>query len=220
MLVAIEGIDGAGKQTQCARLRSRAEQAGFTVATVGFPRYGETFFAGAIEEMLRGGSADVAPRLAGLLFAGDRFESRALLDAARTAADLVVADRYVASNLAYQAARAPRGERAAVMAWLENVEHGVFGLPRPDLTILLDLPVEVAAARIARRELGARPSEDRYESDATLLAACRDCYLELARVQPDWVVVPVLEVTRARTPDEVASDVFAAVASRLAPSAP
>lgn len=213
MLVAIEGIDGAGKQTQSAELCRRAAGAGWSVESVTFPRYGETFFARAVEEMLGGGFGGVGdPRLAGVLFAGDRFESRPLLEAALARSELVVADRYVASNLAYQAARAPVSEREAVMAWLEELEHGVFQLPRPRLNVLLDLPVALARTRLARRPAsGGRPAEDRYEADHGLLEACRTAYHALADERADWVVVPLVADGRERSAAEVADLVFAAV---------
>ncbi len=220
MLVALEGIDGAGKQTQSAALLSRARAAGWRAVGISFPRYGETFFAAAVQDLLQGryGHAN-DPRLAGLVFAGDRLESRPLIERALAEADLVVADRYVASNLAYQAARAPASERAAVVAWLEAVEHEVFGLPRADLTVLFDLPVALAAGRVAGRRGGDRPDGDLYEADHALLEACRDAYQDLAAKRPDWVVVPLVDDGRERAPAEVADAVFAAVAAAK-PSAP
>lgn len=216
VLVAIEGIDGAGKQTQSAALVRRAENAGWSVASLAFPRYGETFFAAAVQEMLRGELGEQNdPRLVGLLFAGDRLESRPLVEEALASVDLVVADRYVASNLAYQAARAPASERAAVMAWLETVEHEIFKMPRPALTVLLDLPVPLAAARIAHRPVsGGRPTGDRYEADHALLEGCRTAYHDLAADRENWAVVPLVEDGRELAPDEVTERVFAAVRRR------
>ena len=213
MLVAIEGIDGAGKQTQTAALVRHAEAAGLRSASISFPRYGETFFARSVEELLRGESAETgSPRLVGLLFAGDRLESRSLLESVLATSDLVIADRYVASNLAYQAAHAPLDERAGVMEWLETVEHGIFALPRPALTVLLDVPVEVAAARLAARPAsGGRPAGDRYEADRALLTAVRAAYLELATSRPGWVIVPVVGEDGPRSAAAVAGDVWAAV---------
>ena len=216
MLVAIEGIDGAGKHTQSALLVERARAHGLSVAAVSYPRYGRGVFAEAIEALLAGelGQAN-DPRLVGLLFAGDRFEDRAALLGALSSCDLVVADRYVASNLAYQAARSEGDRGAAIVEFLARVEFDVFGLPRPDLNVLLDLPLDLAISRLSVREAGDRPAADHYESDHRFLAACADAYAVMAKGE-DWVVVPAAEGALACRPDAVAAAVWEAVAARLA----
>jgi dTMP kinase len=107
-LVAIEGIDGSGKGTQARQLLQRLEADGLRARLLSFPRYEATFFGRAVGQYLDGafGSlGQVHPFFASLLFAGDRFESRSLLTDALAAHDIVVLDRYVASNVAHQAAR-------------------------------------------------------------------------------------------------------------------
>ncbi|MCU1491368.1 MAG: tmk [Acidimicrobiaceae bacterium] len=211
MLVAIEGIDGAGKHTQTALLADRAVAEGLSVEVLSFPRYGAGLFGAAIGELLAGGLGDPDPRLAGLLFAGDRFEARHVVEAALSSADLVVADRWIASNLAYQSARAPAAQRPHVLSWLHEVEHRVFGLPNAALNVWLDLPVEQAVARLAARVADDRPAEDRYEADRDFLQACRDAYRSLSAGRPDWVCVAV-----EAPPVAVAEEVWRAVSERLA----
>src|SRR5258706_13130245 len=108
MLVAIEGIDGAGKNTQSGLLRDRAHAAGIRTTVFSFPRYGTNSFSDAIARYLNGEFGDVmevAPYLAGALYAGDRFAAREDLLGATCTYDLVICDRYVHSNLAHQAAK-------------------------------------------------------------------------------------------------------------------
>ncbi|MDA8298302.1 MAG: dTMP kinase [Actinomycetota bacterium] len=216
MLVAIEGIDGAGKHTQSALLVERARAHGLSVALVSYPRYGRGVFAAAIEALLAGelGRAN-DPRLVGLLFAGDRLEGRAALLEAMASCDLVVADRYVASNLAYQAARAAGERRAAIVEFLARVEFDVFGLPRPDLNVLLDLPLDLALARLSARASGDRPAEDHYESDHRFLAACAAAYAAMAEGK-DWAVVAAAGPEGPRCPEAVAGAVWEAVAAHRA----
>lgn len=221
MLVALEGIDGAGKATQAKLLARRARAGGLSVEVLAFPRYGRTFFSGAVRDLLGGGFGEANdPRLVGLLFAGDRLESRPLLEERLAAVDLVVVDRYVASNLAYQAARAARAggaeaggaEAGSVAAFLEAVEHDVFGLPRPELTVLYDLPVAVAAERLAARApAGGRPERDAYEADRDLLEACRRSYLTLADRRSDWVVIDTVTTSGPLPPAEVAEATWRAL---------
>ena len=140
MLLAIEGIDGAGKGTLCRELLARAEAAGISAAALSFPRYEQTQFSDLIGRYLRGemGEIDQVPvRYTALLYGGDRFESRGQLLELIAAHDLVILDRYVASNIAYNAAKVPENERVGLISWIEQLEFDLFALPRPDLTLLL-----------------------------------------------------------------------------------
>ena len=148
MLVAIEGIDGAGKNTQMNRLSVRVQAAGYRVATLSFPRYSETSFSSAIATYLNRGFGDlnaVSPYMGSLLYAGDRFESLAEIQRLLTTADLLLCDRYVPSNLAYQAAKLPETERGTFLSWITHIEYEVFRVPRPNLVLYMDIGVELAA---------------------------------------------------------------------------
>ena len=196
-LVALEGIDGSGKGTQAALLADRARAAGRTVATISFPTYDGNPFAEAVADYLNGrfGSADeVHPELAALLYAADRFHARGTLVEAIASHDLVVCDRYVASNAAHQGAKLQGDERRRLLDWLDAVEYGEFGLPRPDLVVLLDTPVALARTLVAQK--GARGyttlEADIHEADAAHAAATREVYLELAE-RGNWVVVSTVD---------------------------
>src|SRR5262245_14747793 len=95
-LIAIEGIDGSGKGTQAARLVAGLQEKGLRVELISFPRYRDTFFGARIGDFLNGrfgGLAEVHPFLAATLFAGDRLESRQLLEDALGRNNVVVLDR-------------------------------------------------------------------------------------------------------------------------------
>ena len=118
-LIAIEGIDGAGKGTQAGRLVNALRETGLRVDSLQFPRYSATTFGSAIGDFLNGrfGSLnDVHPQLAAVLYAGDRFESRELLLRMMEANDVVVLDRFVGSNLAHQSAKLDGAARTALIA--------------------------------------------------------------------------------------------------------
>ncbi|MBE3568035.1 MAG: dTMP kinase [Thermogemmatispora sp.] len=215
MLVALEGIDGAGKTTQLHLLEERARRQGLRVASLSFPRYTETVFGRCVAAYLRGEFgplAEVPPRSAALLFAGDRLESLELLSRLAAESDLLLLDRYVASNLAHQGARLAVSERDAFLAWLAHLEYEVFGLPRPALTLYLRLPVAVAssllATRAQQRRSGAR---DLHEENAAYLARCAEVYEQLASAHADgpWEIVSCVdEKERLRSPEEIQVQVW------------
>lgn len=234
MWIAIEGVDGAGKRTQTELLKARIEQSGLTCATLSFPRYGQTVFARSIADYLNGGFGaleTIDPHLPALLYAGDRAESREMLLAAGHSADVLILDRYVASNLAYQSARVAPAERQAFVQWIAEIEHTANHLPRADLTLLLDVPVQTAADLVTRK--GERDyttdKQDLHERNTHYLATVRDVYLDLARAAllSQWATVPCtdsagtllsVETIHARIWQEVAAVLPAAPGQATPPA--
>lgn len=215
-LIAIEGIDGSGKGTQAILLIQRLAASGKSVTLFSFPRYAETAFGKQIGRFLNGefGRLDqVEPLLASLLFAGDRFESKELLSAALDTHDLVVCDRYVASNIAHQAAKRTGAARRELMAWIEHLEYSIYGLPRPHLTIGLELSVPEAQRLIAlkaRRQYTDKAA-DLQEADGDYLEQVRQVYVELAKRDPAWRRISCLSSAGLRPIDEIAAEIFQAV---------
>jgi dTMP kinase len=188
MLIALEGIDGAGKRTQALLLKERIERSGLRAEILSFPRYGETVFARSIADYLNGRMGPlhaIDPRLPALLYAGDRLESRDLLVRAVERTDVLILDRYTASNAAYQSARLHPDERWTFIHWITGIEHGAYQLPHADQTIYLDLPVKTASQLVANK--GQREYTDRradiHEQDQRYLEECRGVYLMLAEEQ-------------------------------------
>jgi dTMP kinase len=218
MLVAIEGIDGSGKGTQAGLLCQRLRAEGISAELLSFPRYQATRFGKAIGEFLNGrfGPLDrVHPMLASLLYAGDRLESREVLLSAMKSADVVVLDRYVASNIAHQGAKLSGAERAELKEWVETIEFQIHQLPRPDLVILLDLPAATAQKLIAKKSPRAYTdkSADLQEADGGYLAAVREMYRELAVEQPHWKTVPCLNQDTLRSIEDISDEIFSIVKS-------
>ena len=213
-LITIEGIDGAGKGTQANRLVASLREAGLKVETLQFPRYGATTFGSAIGDFLNGrfgGLNEVHPQLAAVLYAGDRYESRSLLLKLMEENDVVVLDRFVGSNLAHQSAKLDGDARTALIAWIEKVEFEVFALPRPQLTILIDMSSQMSRELVARK--AARDYTDQeadlQESDLPYLEKVRRCYLALAHSRLDWRTVHGLSDDGAlRTIDDVAAEIL------------
>jgi len=183
LLIVIEGLDGAGKRTLTQGLRAAFEAAGQTVSTLAFPRYGESITADLASEALHGRHGDLAGSVHAMavLFALDRAAARGNLGALCDEHDVVILDRYVASNAAYSAARLHQDADGEVVSWVGDLEYGRFGLPEPDHQILLDVPVALAAER-ARHRAGSEAdrARDVYERDTGLQQRTQAVYAGLA----------------------------------------
>ena len=199
-LIVLEGIDGAGTTTQTERLVEHLRRRGRTAMSTREPSAGP--IGRLLREVLLGRhriSRDdsLDGRTMALLFAADRFDHlQREVEPLLAAGNDVVSDRYLMSSLAYQAEEADR-------EWVALLARGVRP---PDLTILLDIPIEVAAQR---RLLAGRP-EERYDADS-FLGRVADNYRRLARADVSAVI---LDGSAAR--DDVAAAVAAAVEERLA----
>lgn len=215
VLIAIEGIDGSGKGTQAARLQSALNEQGYRTALLSFPRYQQTAFGKRIGDFLNGryGQLDaVHPLLASLLFAGDRFESRDLIERTLSEHDIVICDRYVASNVAHQGAKVSSAERQDLVDWIQQLEFSIYKLPRANLTIYLDVPVEQATQLIAAKSKRTytEKAADLQEADSAYLQRVRDVYMSLATGR-DWATVRCVESGQVRPVDQITSDVLSTV---------
>jgi dTMP kinase len=182
-LIVIEGLDGAGKSTLTHRLLDVLAARGVRTTTVAFPRYDADVHAELARDALHGRLGDVGESVhaMALLFALDRRAAAADLREALAGHDLVLVDRYVASNAAYGAARLHQDASGEFVAWVHDLEISRFRLPLPDRHLLLDVPRAVAAQRAAHRER-TQPgrARDRYESDAGLQDRTAAVYRRLA----------------------------------------
>ena len=190
LLVAFEGLDQSGKQTQAEQLRDRLQSQGRTVQLLSFPDY-DTVIGGEIDRALHGERSYTVDVMQ-LLYVANRYEWKQRILDAVGAGTIIVCDRYVASSVAYGEAQGLDAE------WLVTIQKY---LPPPDVTILLDIRPEVSAQR-------KQSGRDKYEQDLELLARVRNSYLRQAA--GGWV-----RVDADRDRDAVAADVYAAVAPHV-----
>lgn len=191
VLVAFEGLDQSGKETQARRQRARLEAAGHAVLELTFPCY-QTRIAQEIAGALRG-DAPYTPDVLQLLYIANRFEYKPQIEEALARGAVVICDRYLASSVAY-------GEASGLDAgWLTDAQRL---LPQPALTVLLDIAPATAVARKA-------VDRDRFERDLALLGRVRASYLRQATA-PSWV-----RIDGERPRDDVEAAVTAAVMARL-----
>ncbi|HKT46065.1 MAG TPA: hypothetical protein VJP87_00950 [Candidatus Acidoferrales bacterium] len=215
-LIAIEGIDGSGKRTQVELLANALTARGYSVFSTGFPKY-DSWFGKMVGRFLNGELGpleSVDPHFTALLYAGDRFEAKPKLEAAMNRGEIVLADRYIGSNLAHQVARAPADERADFRAWIEHLEYGIYGLPRESLILYLRVPPVNAQKLIRQKAERAYTSakQDLQEASLRHLEEAAQMYDLLARNGP-WVTIQCFDSARhsVRPPDDIAREVLSAV---------
>lgn len=182
-LIVIEGLDGAGKRTLADRLVASLAEQGAKVARLAFPRYGRSAPADLLRDALYGRAGDLSESVYGMaaLFAMDRAGALGELRGALRAHDVVLLDRYVASNAAYGAARLHERAGGAFVRWVRELEIDRLGLPVPHVHVLLRVAPELAAERALGRERSdATRSRDAFEADAGLQARVAAVYDELA----------------------------------------
>jgi dTMP kinase len=190
-LVAFEGLDQSGKQTQAERLKAEVEKRGRQAVLLDFPSY-ETHIGKEIDEGLHGGR-DYGPDTMQLLYIANRYEKKPEIERLLADGVVVICDRYLASSIAYGEAQGLDG------TWLRDIQRY---LPPASLTILLDIAPETAAGRKTA-------NRDKYERDLALLSRVRESYRRQAEA-PGW-----LRLDGERPKEIVAGDVLHAVMALL-----
>ena len=214
-LIVIDGGDNVGKATQADLLSRRLEEAGHRVATIDFPQYHQNTFGRLIDECLQGKHGDfmaLDPRIAATLYAADRYESKAQLESWRVEGKIVVLDRYVSANMLHQGAKIEDpDEREQFLSWLEHVEYEIFGMPRPDLTIYLDVPPDESEKLLEYLVGTGVKVVDVAEQDRMHQAKVAACAQYLSSARDRWVTVQCLGQEGLRTREDIHEEVFTLV---------
>lgn len=206
-LIVLEGIDGSGKATQAALLEQALREEGREVRHISFPDYdsdSSVFVRMYLSGEFGPSPDDVNPYAASLFFSLDRFASfRRDWKPFYEAGGVVVADRYTTSNMVHQMTKYDREEeRLAFLTWLEDMEYGKLGLPRPDGVVLLDMPLEVSD-ELVRQRAAAGGTMDIHEKDRAYLRRCHEAYRMLSE-RYGWLCVPCTDGGTLRPPRAIA----------------
>ena len=217
-LIVFEGTDGSGKSTQFARLTARLEQEGKTFQKLVFPQYSEP--SSALIRMYLGGEfggspADVNAYAASAFYAVDRYASyKKVWGQWYENGGLVLSDRYTTSNAVHQASKEPRENRQEFLKWLYEFEYDRLGLPRPDLTIYLDVPTDFTEKLMRRREQDTHTHADIHEQDLSYLATCRETGRDAARYY-GWTVIECVRDGKMRSIEDIHEEIYRRVAKIL-----
>lgn len=222
MLIVLEGLDGAGKSTQLKMVSSYLSGMGKRVEFLHFPRYVAPIYGNLISKFLRGdfGSVEqVHPQLVALLFAEDRHDAGSLIRSWLNQGHVVILDRYVYSNIAYQCAKLPSEQEASQLArWILEVEFGKYAIPVPDINLFLDVPISFVDSRL---KAGRESDNDRdylngkadiHEADIELQKKVRSQYLRQCELDENFIRIDCSDPDGQMLPP---GEIFARIKSQL-----
>lgn len=192
-LIIIEGLDGSGKSTQTALIEKYFENSGISFRKIKLPDYSSpssTLVKMYLDGKFGKSADDVNAYAAGAFYAVDRYASY-MLDWKKDYDNksVILADRYATSNSIYQMEKIPRDKWDEYLEWSADFEYNRIGIPKPDLVIYLDMPVEISQSLMTSRYNGNESKKDVHEADVEFLTKCRNSALYAAYNQ-GWAVVP------------------------------
>ena len=222
-VIVIEGTDGSGKQTQAAKLRARLEQEGYCVYSTSFPRY-DSDSSAAVRMYLNGEIAenaeDVRPKAASMFYAVDRYITyrREIEKVYNARENVIVFDRWVESNLIHQGAKiisrytnpSERQEALQNFAnWLYTLEYSDFGVPNPDVTIYLNVPIDYTVALRQNRanKITGGEKQDIHEANVAHLINASEAGIIAARMF-NWEVIECVKDGKMRAVEDIAEEVW------------
>lgn len=213
-LIVFEGTDGSGKSTQFDLLTKRLEEENTAFRRLRFPRYDQE--SSALIRMYLGGAFGSDPEAvnayaASTFYAVDRYASY-LQDwkSDYEQGALFLADRYTTSNAVHQGSKMAAEERERYYSWLYELEYEKMGLPKPDLVILLDMPIELTRQLMRKRESDTNTHADIHEQDLSYLEQCR-MSAKTAAAYYGWQVISCAGDGKLRSIEEIHEEVYAIV---------
>lgn len=213
-LIVIEGTDGSGKSTQFKLLTQHLENANVPFQKLVFPQYSEE--SSALIRMYLGGQfgknpSDVNAYAASTFYAVDRYASyKKVWGKWYEEGGLVISDRYTTSNAVHQASKELDGKKEDFLKWLYELEYDHMGLPRPDLTIYLDVPTDYTQKLLRSREAATNTHADIHEADSEYLATCRRMG-KLAAGYYGWTVIECVRDGQMRPMDDIHNEILSYV---------
>lgn len=217
-LIVIDGTDGSGKATQVAYLTEHLKKDGYKVKIVDFPEYYKNFFGKFIGHCLSEqyyNFLNTHPKIVSVLFAADRWESSKKMREWLDKGYIIIANRYVSANQIHQGGKVKSTKkRADFIKWLNQMEYEVFGLPRPDLTFYLSLPIKIVLELLKKRDSSKmkraylKKKKDVHESDINFLINSRKSALKLEKEIPNFKKIECSEKGKILSREQVHEMVY------------
>lgn len=214
LFIMLEGTDGSGKTTQTERLVERLKKEGRDVEMISFPQYGKPS-ATMVEAYLNGklGTAeDVGPYRASILYAVDRYAASPQIYDWLEAGKIVIANRYVASNMGHQGGKiANDTERKKYFDWNYDLEYNIFGIPKPDVNIILHVTPEISQQLVDKKDERAYlegKKRDIHEDDLNHLRNAEHAYVQIAQDYPEFTLIECVSEGNMRSIEDIHEDVW------------
>lgn len=204
--IVIEGTDGVGKATQVRLLKEKLDSLGVKHQIIDFPRYEDNAYGKIIRSFLNGEIqkyGGINPYLLTLAYAGDRSLAKDIINGWLKNGDLVIANRYLHSNVAYSIAKLPNEMKEEFIRWNYDLEYQTNGIPKEELVILLYAPPEVAQKNIEQRG-----KKDINEKDIEYQKKVAEAYLYLAKSQSHWVVIDCTKDGQMKSKEEIHREII------------
>lgn len=200
-LIVIDGIDGAGKTTQIDLLKKYLKGRNIAFEMISFPQYGKNEYAKQIKDYLEGKLGkieDVEPYFIAKIYAADRLTAKDLINGWLSSGKLVIANRYISASKAHLGANITRDKQEEFLNWLDELEYQINGMPKPDLTILLNVDPKTGQENALRDN-----QEDIHEKSREHEEKAAKIYLELSQKENNWVVVDCMKDGKMKSKEEI-----------------
>ncbi len=220
-LIVIDGSDASGKKTQTELLVERLRKKGFKVKTLDFPQY-DSFFGRLVSSYLNGefgNLKDLNPKIPSLMYALDKYGQKEIIEEWLREGSIVVLDRYVESNLAYQTAKLDdENGIAELRKWIMELEFEKLKIPRADVVVYLNVPLEISRNLIKNRPkkqyLNGK-DKDIHERDEEYQKKVSETYLKLSKALPRWFLVECTKSNEILSKEEISEKVWNVVEKEI-----
>ncbi len=213
-MVVIEGLDASGKGTQSEILIDRLEKNGHSAFKISLPNYDDN--SSALVKMYLAGEmgskpSDVNAYAASTFYAVDRYASfKKFWNKEYNSDKIIVANRYTTSNASHQMTKLEKSKWDFYLDWLFNFEYNMLEIPKPDLVIFLDMPIDVSQKLLMKRYNDDETKKDVHEKDVNYLASCYEA-ASYAAEKLNWSIINCARDGMPRPIKEIADEVYAIV---------
>ena len=217
-LIVIDGTDGSGKATQAGLLIKHLKQDGYKIKTVDFPDYSSNFFGKFIGHCLSEqyyNFVKVHPKIASVLYAADRYESKNKIEKWLKEGNIIIADRYASANQIHQGGKITNtNKRESFLEWLAEMEYEVFKIPKPNAVFYLSVPIPIVLKLIQERNKNSKRNylgkkkKDVHEKDVKFLENSRKSALWLAKTQKGWIKIECVKRGVLNTRENIHNEIY------------
>lgn len=212
VFIVLDGIDGSGKATQTELLLQKLKKSGYKTGTIDFPQYYDNFFGKMVGRHLSGEFGNTNPYVASVIYALDRWESKEKIEKDLKEGKVFVCNRYMSANMIHQGGRIKNAKkRGEMMKFLEKMEFEIFGIPKPDMVLYLDVLPEIGQKLVDKKSSRAYAKgkkRDIYEKDKEHLKNARNQALRLIKENKNWKKINCMKDKDIISPDLVSEMVW------------